>query len=59
MTKLWDKGNNINKEIEEFTVGNDYKLDKELIKYDIKASIAHAKMLNKIGILSMTKSLIL
>ncbi len=52
MTKLWDKGNNINKEIEEFTVGNDYKLDKELIKYDIKASIAHAKMLNKIGILT-------
>ena len=50
--KLWKKNYNLNKEIEKFTVGNDFILDKKLVKYDIKASIAHAKMLNKINILT-------
>jgi len=50
--KLWKKDVDVNKEIEKFTVGNDYKLDKELVYYDCIASIAHAKMLNKIGILT-------
>ncbi len=49
--KLWEKGYSLNKEIEEFTVGNDYILDSKLVRYDCIASIAHAKMLNKIGIL--------
>ena len=49
--KLWDKGFSIDKEIEKFTVGNDYQLDENLLKYDILASIAHTSMLNKIGIL--------
>ena len=51
MTKLWQTGK-LNKEIEKFTVGNDYLLDKKLLKYDCIASIAHAKMLKKIGILT-------
>ena len=50
--KLWDKVYNLNKEIEKFTVGNDYLLDQNLVKYDCAASIAHAKMLNKIGVLT-------
>ena len=50
--KLWDKGYSLNLEIEKFTVGNDYLLDKNLIKYDAYGSIAHAFMLSKIGILS-------
>ncbi len=50
--KLWKKWNKLNKEIESFTVGSDYLLDKKLVKYDCIASIAHAKMLNKIGILT-------
>lgn len=50
--KLWQKNYQLNKEIEKFTVGNDYLLDKNLIKYDVYGSIAHAIMLNKIGILS-------
>jgi argininosuccinate lyase len=50
--KLWQKDYSVNKEIEKFTVGNDHLLDKKLIKYDCIASIAHAKMLKKIGILS-------
>ena len=52
MSKLWQKDYNINKEIEKFTVGNDYMLDKALLKWDILGSIAHAKMLNKIKIIN-------
>ncbi|MCK5040152.1 MAG: argininosuccinate lyase [Candidatus Aenigmarchaeota archaeon] len=50
--KLWKKNYNLNEKIEKFTVGNDYLLDQKLVKYDCIASIAHAKMLNKIGILT-------
>jgi argininosuccinate lyase len=49
--KLWGKKYQLNKEIEEFTVGDDFILDQKLIKYDCIASIAHAKMLAKIGVL--------
>src|SRR3989338_4468253 len=52
MSKLWDKGYEINKSIADFTAGEDYKLDAELLKSDILGSIAHAKMLSKIGILT-------
>ncbi len=51
MTKLWEKGYDVDKEIEKFTVGEDYLLDQKLVYYDCVASIAHAKMLKKIGIL--------
>ncbi len=50
--KLWQKGHGLDKEIEAFTVGNDYELDKKLIVYDARASTAHAAMLHKIGILT-------
>jgi argininosuccinate lyase len=49
--KLWEKGSRLNKQIEDFTVGKDYILDQKLVKYDCLASIAHAKMLGKIGLL--------
>ena len=49
--KLWDKGYALDKKIETFTVGKDYVLDQRLVKYDCLASIAHAKMLEKIKIL--------
>ncbi|UCE08796.1 MAG: argininosuccinate lyase [bacterium] len=49
--KLWEKGTKLNQQIENFTVGEDYILDQKLVKYDCLASIAHAKMLRKIGIL--------
>jgi argininosuccinate lyase len=51
MMKLWDKGGEFDKDIENFTVGEDYILDQKLIKYDCLASIAHARMLGKIGLL--------
>ena len=50
--KLWQKGYSLNEEVEKFTVGKDFLLDKNLIKYDVYGSIAHAMMLNKIGILT-------
>jgi len=49
--KLWNSYK-LNKNVEKFTVGNDYLLDQKLVKYDCVASIAHAKMLNKIGVLT-------
>lgn len=50
--KLWDKGLSIDKKIENFTVGNDRELDLVIAKYDIQVSLAHAKMLKKINIIS-------
>ncbi len=50
--KLWDKGLPLEKEIEEFTVGNDRVLDLELAPYDVLGSIAHARMLATCGLLS-------
>ena len=50
--KLWDKGFSIDKQIEQFTVGNDREIDIHIAKYDVQASLAHAKMLASIGIIS-------
>ena len=50
--KLWDKGFSTDQKIDHFTVGNDRELDLILAKYDVIASIAHAKMLGKIGLLT-------
>ena len=50
--KLWDKGFSIDKKIEHFTVGNDREIDMYIAKYDVQASLAHAIMLESIGILT-------
>lgn len=50
--KLWEKGLPTDKQIEHFTVGNDRELDLVLTKYDALGSIAHAKMLCEIGLLT-------
>ncbi|MGB5227807.1 MAG: argininosuccinate lyase [Eudoraea sp.] len=55
--KLWDKGYSTDKKIDHFTVGNDRELDLVLAKYDIKASMAHAKMLGKIGLLTSEETI--
>jgi|SRR3989339_391945 len=51
MAKLWQKGYDVLEEIEAYTVGNDYIIDKDLLEWDIFGSLAHAAMLKKIGIL--------
>ncbi len=50
--KLWDKGLPTDQKIDMFTVGNDRQLDLVIAKYDIQATLAHAKMLHKIELLS-------
>ena len=50
--KLWQKTYQLNRQIEDFTVGDDYILDRQLVRYDCLASIAHTQMLGKMGILS-------
>ena len=52
MAKLWDKGYAVDQELEAFTTGDDYVLDRELVEADCAASIAHARMLASIGVLT-------
>ena len=39
--KLWDKGYEPDKMIEEYTVGDDRELDMRLARYDVEGSLAH------------------
>ncbi|MBV5313936.1 MAG: argininosuccinate lyase [Prolixibacteraceae bacterium] len=50
--KLWDKGTSVNELIEIFTVGKDREMDLYLAKFDVLGSIAHAKMLQSINLLT-------
>ena len=50
--KLWDKGTKVNELIENFTVGKDREMDLYLAKYDVLGNMAHAKMLQSIGLLT-------
>jgi len=52
MAKLWQKDHTLNELVERFTVGTDYLLDVQLVPSDCVASLAHAVMLEKIGILT-------
>ena len=52
MAKLWEKTYSLNALMEAFTVGEDPVLDARLVNADCVASMAHAAMLRKIGILS-------
>lgn len=49
--KLWQKGEEINKLFEQFTIGKDPELDLEIAPFDVTGSMAHVKMLGKIGLL--------
>ncbi|MCM1521500.1 MAG: argininosuccinate lyase [Muribaculaceae bacterium] len=50
--KLWSKGFEPDKMIEQFTVGADRELDLRLARYDVEGSMAHIKMLESIGLLT-------
>ncbi len=50
--KLWSKGFEPDKMIEQFTVGRDRELDLQLARYDVEGSMAHIRMLESIGLLS-------
>ena len=49
--KLWQKNTDSSKEVEAFTVGRDKEFDLQLAPFDIIGSIAHAKMLESVGLL--------
>lgn len=62
--KLWQKNSaspvsTFQKQIEEFTIGSDKKWDLYLAEADIKGSLAHAAMLQSIGLLSDKELLLL
>ena len=52
MAKLWQKDYQLDALVEEFTVGEDWRLDRQLLTADALASIAHARMLASIDILT-------
>jgi argininosuccinate lyase len=52
MTRLWDKGTSLDAQVLEYTAGDDHVLDNRLVAYDIRASIAHAEMLEEQKLLS-------
>lgn len=59
MSKIWDKGFDANKLVEDFTVGKDRDLDLRLAKYDIIGSMAHIRMLVKAGLLAQEEETVL
>jgi argininosuccinate lyase len=52
MTRLWDKGEPLDERILRYTAGEDHLLDARLVRYDVRASIAHAEMLHGAGLLT-------
>ena len=50
--KLWSKGYDADKTVEQFTVGRDNELDLRLAIHDVAGSLAHIEMLASIGLLT-------
>jgi argininosuccinate lyase len=54
VTRLWDKGTPLDERVLRYTAGEDHALDDRLVPYDVRASVAHAQMLNAQGLLPLT-----
>ena len=54
--KLWEKNVDTQKEVMQFTVGNDPDYDKLLAPYDVIGSMAHAIMLGETELVSRTEA---
>jgi argininosuccinate lyase len=52
MSRMWDKGDPLDQQVLAYTAGEDHQLDNRLVPYDVRASIAHARMLNASDLLS-------
>ncbi len=50
--KLWQKETDVNKAVENFTVGRDKEFDLMLAPFDVLGNLAHAKMLATVGLLT-------
>ncbi|MHA7131466.1 argininosuccinate lyase [Algoriphagus namhaensis] len=57
--KLWQKDKTSLKEVEKFTVGRDLEFDALLAPFDVVGSMAHAHMLEGIGLLSAEENQLL
>lgn len=55
MKKLWEKNEKLDKNIELFETKEDLVLDQKLVTYDVAVNMAHAKMLQKIGLISTSE----
>ncbi|MBK0378328.1 argininosuccinate lyase [Mucilaginibacter segetis] len=51
MSKLWQKTTNVDKLVENFTVGRDRELDNQMAAFDVLGSLAHTTMLQSIGLM--------
>lgn len=55
--KLWQKsGTSINPDMVEYMVAQDLEADQTLVPYDVAGSVAHAKMLAKVGLLEQAEA---
>lgn len=52
--KLWQKNITVDSDIERYTIGKDAEMDMYLAPFDVIGSMAHATMLETIGLLSAT-----
>jgi argininosuccinate lyase len=52
MTKLWQKGYRLNEQVERYEAAQNSALDNRLIRQDVWGSLAHAAMLQHIGLLT-------
>ena len=53
--KIWEKNIKTDKLVESFTIGNDPEYDMILAPYDVLGSLAHTRMLHKIGLLKSSE----
>ncbi len=49
---VWDRGDAIDAGMLAFTVGDDWLMDRRLVKHDIRGSLAHVKGLERVGLVS-------
>ncbi len=59
MTKLWQKGYQLNDQVERFEAAQNSLLDARLIRHDVWGSLAHIAMLTKIGELTESEHSVL
>jgi argininosuccinate lyase len=52
MSRLWEKGLPLDERVLRYTAGEDHRLDARLVEYDVRGSVAHARMLAAQGYLA-------
>src|SRR5687768_13851097 len=49
---LWDKGGIVDADMLQYTARDDWQLDRRLLPFDLRATLAHVRGLERIGVLS-------